>query len=117
LIDPNSDFKGVVTEFNTLVGVFHELHTLLAVQNFQHAAVKVYIQLLQTLSISKGDVPLALAVNELKTFVEPTTGLNQAGIWKALLLIDVESVEDKVNQLMLTLKKIDICKRLFNRSL
>lgn len=86
-------------------------------QNFQHAAVKVYIQLLQSLSVSKGDVPLTLAVNELKTFVEPTTGLSQAGIWKALLLTDVESVEDKVNQLMLTLRKIDICKRLFNRIL
>lgn len=93
--------------------MFHELHTLLAVQNFQHAAVKIYIQLLQTLSLGQGDVSLALAMNELKTFVEPTTGLSQAGIWKALLLADMQTVEAKVNQLILTLKKIDICKHLF----
>jgi hypothetical protein len=93
--------------------VFHELHTLLAVQNFQHAAVKIYIQLLQSLSLGDGDVSLTLAMNELKTFVEPTTGLSQAGIWKALLLADMQTVEAKVNQLILTLKKIDTCKYLF----
>lgn len=108
--------KGIVTEFNTLVSVLGELHALLAEQSFQHAAVKVYVQLLQSLSLCQGDVSLALAVNDLKNFVEPTTGLSQADIWKAVLQPDTQTVDEKVYQLISTVKKIDICKRIFARA-
>jgi hypothetical protein len=46
---------------------------------------KVYIQLLQPLAVNLTDSGLALAIKELKSSVEPTTGLNQAIIWKALI--------------------------------
>lgn len=106
-----------MSEFNILVSVFHELHALSVAQNFQHAAVKVYVQLLQSLSVGEGDHPLVLAMKELKTFVEPTTGLSQAAIWKALLTSDMESVEAKVSQLMIALKQIDTCEQLVTRQI
>lgn len=92
-----------------LVGVLGQLCALLDLHNFQHAAVKVYVQMLQPLAVNQEDSSLSLALEELKTSVEPTTGLNQAVIWKALLTDDTQSVEAQINQLMHALRHIDTC--------
>ncbi|KAJ9113860.1 hypothetical protein QFC19_000053 [Naganishia cerealis] len=102
-----SDRSSIVTDIGSLVSILHEVVTLLKAQDFQHAAVKVYMQLLEPLLVGKQDVDLSTAMGELKTFVEPTTGLDQAVLWKALLLLDREKVEHQVNQLIDALMHTD----------
>jgi hypothetical protein len=101
--------QSIVVDVGCLVGILREMVGLLKAQDFQHAAVKIYIQLLQSLLAGRQDVALSNAMAELKTFVEPTTGLEQAVIWKALLLADNATVEYQVGQLMGSLMHTDAC--------
>ncbi|KAJ9116871.1 hypothetical protein QFC22_004528 [Naganishia vaughanmartiniae] len=102
-----SEKLSIVADVGCLVGILREIIGLLKAQDFQHAAVKVYIQLLEPLFADMHDVALSAAMEELKTFVEPTTGLAQAVLWKALLLADNEKVEHQVSQLMGSLMHTD----------
>jgi hypothetical protein len=102
--------QSIVADVGCLVGILREIVGLLKAQDFQHAAVKVYIQLLKPLLAGRQDFALSAAMEELKTFVEPTTGLDQAVLWKALLLADNEKVEYQISQLMDSLMHTDACK-------
>lgn len=92
-----------------LVGVLRQLCALLDSRTFQHAAVKVYVQLLQPLAVTLRNSSLSVAIKDLKSSVEPSTGLSQAIIWKALLRDDAQNVEAQVNQLLHGLRHIDTC--------
>ncbi|KAJ9101874.1 hypothetical protein QFC21_003214 [Naganishia friedmannii] len=95
-----SEKSSIVADVVALVGILREIVGLLKAQDFQHAAVKVYLQLLQPLFAGRQDVALSAEMAGLKTFVEPTTGLDQAVLWKALLLADNDKVDLQVSLFM-----------------